>query len=183
MGGPWLSSCFIFIIIIQHNDAVSGGHGGSNPPEGGSVGDFKIPARKGWDLKKSSSSIAPSLPLTHFPIFLGFSNIQPNSVLSAYLQQPTVPCFLGALLDSPKSTTSLHPQLHHSHRYPVFQLRFPTISPSWQVYFSSQPRTTSHDALQISLTSPETGTTPLSAPPHVFFPLSLSNTINPHTPS
>lgn len=58
MGGPWLSSCFIFVIIIQHDDAVNGGHGGSNPPEGGSVGDFRIPAGRGWGLRESPSSIA-----------------------------------------------------------------------------------------------------------------------------
>jgi hypothetical protein len=32
VGRPWLSRYFIFIIIIQHNDAVSGGHGGNQSP-------------------------------------------------------------------------------------------------------------------------------------------------------
>lgn len=37
-----MSSSFIFIVIIKYNDAVIGGHGGSNSPEGESIGKVRI---------------------------------------------------------------------------------------------------------------------------------------------
>lgn len=60
MGGPRLCSCFILVVIIQHNDTVSGGHGGSNPPKGGRVGKVRVLEGKGPQEEHLLQGPAPS---------------------------------------------------------------------------------------------------------------------------
>ena len=179
MGGPWQSSCFIFVIIIQHDDAVSGGHGGSNPPEGGSVGDFVIPAGRGWGLRQSPSSIAPSLHLTHFPVFLGFKTPSHAQQCPHCLSSATISTMFSGpfTMGAPNHLKTLSPTPSST---PHVDIRsFSCISPLFlivgKLILPLNPWTTSHIALQISLTSPRTDTTPPLAPPQVFSPFTLTH--------
>lgn len=161
MRGPWLSG-FVVVIIIQHDDAVSGGHGGSNPPEGESVGDFVFPAGRGWGLRKSPSSITPSLQLTHVSIFLGFSNTQPCPTVSSLLVSSNhqYHAFWGP---KPPETSSPHPSSTPHIDIGSFSFVSPLFVLVGKLPFPRSFRaTTSHTALQISLTSPRTGATPVS---------------------
>ena len=124
----------------------------------------------------ASERAPPAQPiphLTHFPIFLGFSNTQPCPTVSSTACLPATVstiCFSGPLhKEAPNHLKPLspHPQLHPSCRYPSFlsvslphfsDIHFPN-SHTCQVD-SSNPWTASHIALQIPSTFPRRYHTP-----------------------